>query len=502
MYRNKIITFAVGMLVLLIGAMVWSSHIVADDHAKRQEAIEQEAAQEEEVLTEFEQEHKEQFEEELAMQEETYSELPEEAKTDPVYIDTSEVQPTISKRYIESVVVKPHYLDRIKPKKLTLWNLTKLPLKVYLRDRENMPHGFATAIETAFLRWQNLTSNTVRFVFVEDTEKNNPDIIVEVIDKPETSCENDPEADFVKKFTISQGMLRYAELKISKESCDGSMATHTGLYGPLQHQVGHILGIAGHSARIADVMYPEMTYENSTITDIDANTLMMLYKFAPEITNKYYQAPEKAKLWNFARIQGKSNEEITDFLRKALQDPNAKLSPIEAVLKSAYEEYQNENYGEAIKNYKKAAGLAENVSDKAYVNRALAICYLSLGNMNNAAYMSAMEAYNIVQTPENEYLMAYVKFMTGNERESLKHIQVILDNYPKIRPAYSVAAKIYQKGGRKIELKELAKKAAEQFPHNPPVVVNFPEDKTPEMYNAGALNSGPIQFEPEQEPRE
>ena len=42
----------------------------------------------------------------------------------------------------------------------------------------------------------------------------------------------------------------------------------------IHEEVGHLLGIDGHSSRVADVMYSETSYENINITDIDTNELI------------------------------------------------------------------------------------------------------------------------------------------------------------------------------------------------------------------------------------
>lgn len=56
------------------------------------------------------------------------------------------------------------------------------------------------------------------------------------------------------------------------------------IYKTALHEIGHLLGLMGHSKNINDIMFPSIT-KTESLSERDRNTLLELYKKSPDITN-------------------------------------------------------------------------------------------------------------------------------------------------------------------------------------------------------------------------
>lgn len=495
MYRNKMMVIATLFVVGLLGVMIWSSNVVADNHAQQKQVSEEET----DIMSgDFAKEHlnseeaSEESDEEVSDSQEPSVSEEKASEKKGIYIDTSDIEPPMTKRYVPSSRVKSNYLEQFYGDKLVLWNKSDFPLSVYIKDSENLPKGYADGIKTAFTNWQNSTENFITFNVTP--HEAGAKIFIEVTDKPAGDCNN--EGDFLKNVVITN-KLEKAEIKISKTACDGKELTPVDLYARLQHHIGHIMGLEAHSSRPTDVMYEKPSYQNLNISSNDANTMMLLYKFMPNVSSKAYTSAEKAKLLRFSQIKGKTQNEINEYIEENLPKENAKADPVAEAVNEGMKYYEQGEYLKAATAFSKAIPEAESNSDKAYLYRCTSLSYLKTRSRNVDAYSNASQAYNVAPSPMNRYLLAYIRYTTGNETEALDHLRALLKEYPKLRCAYSLAGQIYQKNARKAELRELAKQAKEQFYENLPVIYNEPEE--PNNVKRNEFNT-PITAPPAEQP--
>lgn len=466
MYRNKIIIIFTVFVIGLLGVMIWSSNVVADHNAKQNESmVEETEADDADIMQgDFAKEHLLNEENDDNQVNETVDEIKPFLE-----INVDSLEPQMTERLKSVNIIGRHYLDKLTDTpKLILWNKSTFPLKVFIKDESNLPPGFADSAKTAFNNWQNASNNFVSFDYIYRPD--DADIIVEIVEKPADKCTFENEIERV--YDISGNKLQKVTLKIPKVNCEGKEMQVSDLYIAVQHHTGHILGIEGHSDSPSDIMFPKLSYENVNITDIDVNTLKLLYNFQPHVTNKPYTQAELAKMLRLKKLQGMLKEEIDQFLANNIKLPGHKADPMDDVLAKALESYNKNNYQLAITQYKDALSKAENRIDKAYVYRCISLTYLKMGSNNSDALVNANTAYNLANTPLNQYLVAYINFIMGQEDEALKHLESILQNYPKIRPAYALTAQIYEKKRQNIKLEELAKLARDNFFDNPPIKIN------------------------------
>lgn len=473
MYRKKMMVIATVFIVTLLAVIVWSSNIVAE-HDKKMNGnkVSQETGSE--IMDgDFGKEHLQEYSEEMqnALDSSVEGNLQRPSaggsdKVVPLKLDETDIEPQVMERSKPKKRIYGNYLGQMKNlNRLILWNENTFPLKVYLKDESSMPAGFADGIKTSFNNWTRASGNFISFNFVQTQE--GADIIVELTDTATGDCISEGGVSY--GFDIIGNVLRSAYLKIPKNDCSNNPVTASKLYLTLQHNIGHILGLQNHSEQYTDVMYSSLTTDNMNVTSIDTATLKYLYNFIPTVTNKLYTKAELKNKRRFSEIKNKSQEEIDDYLYKIISDSDSEESQGEKLISEGLEYYFNDDYDKAISVFRSALDSISKSADKAYLYRNISISYLNLEDYDKAISY-AESAFNETREPSNEYLLAYVFYMADKNDLAAQHLERLINDYPRLRFSYILAAKIYDENKNYIKLEEISNKSKSNFPDNPPVV--------------------------------
>ena len=149
-------------------------------------------------------------------------------------------------------------------------------IKVYIKGETGLEYLF----ENGFNIWKNSVSG-LYFNYVENP--NEADIICYFVDHfPDQKAgvtyynggtkaySNNPKVKYIN---------RPVKIEISKKSLYTRPMTNDELLSVIIHEIGHALGIRGHSKNKNDIMYYNTeTYQNTTLSDRDINTLYEIYK--------------------------------------------------------------------------------------------------------------------------------------------------------------------------------------------------------------------------------
>lgn len=173
-----------------------------------------------------------------------------------------------------------NYLFYATPNGRRRWPPTAMPLKVFINHGNNCK-GFVPEFETAlinsFLTWQNATRGVLRFV---------------PVDNPRVADIECAWTDSTKKLSLA---AEGGEARI--ETCGAAIyhvtitlltripdepsdrLTVSLLQGISLHEIGHALGLDGHSDNAQDIMYcsTNPNVEHPQLTQRDINTLYLLY---------------------------------------------------------------------------------------------------------------------------------------------------------------------------------------------------------------------------------
>ena len=276
------------------------------------------------------------------------------------------------------------------------WDSNNFPIKLHITENElNVPDYYNYEIKRAFLQWQKSTGF---ITFKKEDDENAANIVVEVVPLPENIC-SEGQCKYVVGYTtpsIKGHLLEKMVITLYATDPVGNYFSDKELYNTVLHEIGHALGIMGHSYNSGDLMY--MTSDNNNdyyaqyrssfqyLSQQDINTIKLLYKLVPNITNTPLKNL-KTKGLVYAPIVLGTSEQIA--MRKLKEAQNyIKKAPKLAIgyidLAFAYAELNNVK--EATKALKKAYELAITDNEKY-----LALYNLSVINYNNKKYQEALQ---------------------------------------------------------------------------------------------------------------
>ena len=170
------------------------------------------------------------------------------------------------------------YLSRVTAYGVTRFTEEKMPLKVFIGDGGNVKGfrpGLKELLKESFNQWQEKTDNLVRFKYVDK------------------AGEADIECywtDDLSKMDISteRGRARYTDSEFGRVCAEililtrinGVDETDIEIKRTALHEIGHALGLNGHSDSKEDIMF--ITVEIAPrLSNRDIQTLKALYKLAP-----------------------------------------------------------------------------------------------------------------------------------------------------------------------------------------------------------------------------
>lgn len=163
------------------------------------------------------------------------------------------------------------------------WNLNEMPLKVYIGDGRGV-HGYhpndATILNNSFAEWTLATEDHITFTRTQNADEANIECIW--IDDPKDFPENGGlEAGEAVPRLDSRGYIVHSKLYLlTRRRQDGKTVDDMVMHSVCLHEIGHTLGLLGHSDNPSDVMYftaHRQTVQEPHLTQRDVNTLAKLY---------------------------------------------------------------------------------------------------------------------------------------------------------------------------------------------------------------------------------
>lgn len=183
---------------------------------------------------------------------------------------------------ISSNAASDDYLRQVSQEGSFRWTADHLPLNVYIEDGRNVP-GYKPAykqmIAQAFDEWSSQSNGLISWRQASDPR--NADIVCTWTDSP-TIKPGAVEAGQTRTLVQTDrysgtGQLVRAQISILTELM-GRPFTDANMYKTCLHEVGHALGLQGHSDVPSDIMYPTVNETQvAQLKSRDINTLVKLY---------------------------------------------------------------------------------------------------------------------------------------------------------------------------------------------------------------------------------
>lgn len=310
--------------------------------------------------------------------------------------------------------------------KILRWDVKKFPLKVFIETKTpNLPPAYYTIeIQKAFLQWQSSTKNFIRFEFVKDEKDAN--ILVSINSSEEMKKCTQDNCKYTVAYTtpsFNGELLKKMDIFFYDTNNLGKPFSQREVYNTALHEIGHSLGIMGHSSNKDDLMYMENNEDkisNEEISDYelishrDLNTLNLLYKLVPDITNTP-MAQFNTSLQFFSPIVLGDEQEITthkileaeNYINGAPELPNGYID-----LAAAYAE--TKQYSKATEAFDKALSLCSNDNERFVVYYNYSIIYTEIQDWKSALKYAQM-AKQIQPSADIDGIIAMINYKMGRK---------------------------------------------------------------------------------------
>ncbi len=201
--------------------------------------------------------------------------------------------------------IRSDYLDQCDFHGWVRWWDSRMPLKVYIEPvtGDEAPNGYKDSyvnlLRQSFYDWSKISSNKVRFVFTP--QESAADI--------KCHWTNDPrylgggaEAGETRFKCLAHAMVS-ADIYLRTKEEEGAFPyTDNAVKGTCLHEIGHSLGISGHSLNVSDIMFFSTPFVESDrhISNRDKNTLLRLYNLPMDLWSSvldFFINPETYTKW-------------------------------------------------------------------------------------------------------------------------------------------------------------------------------------------------------------
>lgn len=302
------------------------------------------------------------------------------------------------------------------------WNPKTFPLKVYVSSENegSYPEYYSSEVVKAFGQW-TASSGFIPFSFIDN--ENAAQIIVRYKPSPTTDC-SDGNCKYVVAHTnptIKNGILKQMVITVYDKDATGSFFSDKEIYSTVLHEIGHALGIMGHSYSTDDLMYMTNTTRNSDnqlfikqrsdfqyISIKDVNTLKLLYNMVPTISNTPISEFATSSLIYSPVVLGSINnmghqklKEAKNYIANAPDLPNGYID-----LAIAYDDLGN--FDKALEAFQKAYNLAKDDNDKYIILYNIAAMYMN-HNKPESALGYAKQAQELDQNEDIQELLSNIE---------------------------------------------------------------------------------------------
>ena len=310
--------------------------------------------------------------------------------------------------------------------KVVRWS--DLPITYGYTNADNVPPYYIDEIDNAFNEWERATEHQLFFEKVTQ----NPNIIIDF------SANNPAEEDVYKYVvayttpTIATNKLKNSRITFYVKDPQGALYSKNQIYNTALHEIVHALGFMGHSNEPNNIMYLAKDSKTvssdlrETLTQGDINTIKLLYKIKPDISN----SDKNNSLYTPFLVLG-SDEEINISKTREAKTYIQKAPELAIGYVDMAENYvASKEYAKAIKNLEKALQLAntDEILWIVYYNLAASYFYIGHYEMTNSYLEKARE---IKDSEEIHHLQAETYIKEKKYKEAAFEYNILRNKNPE-----------------------------------------------------------------------
>lgn len=345
--------------------------------------------------------------------------------------------------------------------KIVRWGQNLITYKIENIDK-NLPEYYEEEIENAFLDWSKALGFELTFERVE----NNPNILIKF-------NEHNPADDEYKRYIVAYttpnivgNNLKNMDLIFYTKAPNDKFYTKNQVYNTALHEIAHALGVMGHSNNKDNIMYlTKDVSENfdearAELTSADINTVKLLYKLMPDITNDFNEV--NAKYLPFL-VLGDS-EDVTNakireaklYIKRAPNLPNGYMDLAEAYVGI------NE-YSKAAKYLDKALFVADNNTIREMIFYNLAVCNYYAENYILAEDF-IQKALELKKADNSKFLLGRTYLQLGQYDKAEEIFKHLVEKSPKNIDFAISLINIYLKDKKYLKARKVLKNFVNQNP--------------------------------------
>lgn len=185
----------------------------------------------------------------------------------------------VSRPSIEQANGAKDYLGDVTRQGVLRWPARRMPIKVFIKPGDNVagysPNYFEI-LKKSFQTWESSSTGLVQFLFVNETSK--ADIDCSWTNNPHHLA-NAAEAGEARLLKDKDGIVKATIVLLTSPLSPDLPLTNNRVEVNCLHEVGHALGMAGHTTNPGDIMFysGSMVDKPKTLSERDCNTLVRLY---------------------------------------------------------------------------------------------------------------------------------------------------------------------------------------------------------------------------------
>lgn len=168
------------------------------------------------------------------------------------------------------------------------WHVADFPIKVFVRKNIQLPgfyEQFDQMVQDALNQWCKATDNVVKYKLVNDKESAN--VVFDYTERREqVSPEHDPgiAGNAENRVRFDDHSIDFSNITVLVKDTPGAPSYQKPymITKILLHEIGHALGLHGHSPNPEDVMFSAATPAPfATLSKRDINTIRVVYNLPP-----------------------------------------------------------------------------------------------------------------------------------------------------------------------------------------------------------------------------
>ncbi len=350
--------------------------------------------------------------------------------------------------------IGPNYADNILfDDQLIRWNNSK-PITFSISADSSVPSESINAVKDAVYAWEGVSNGTIK---LNETTDANANIKIKFTDDISIKDKFDPKRIGKTLPIFKDEVLQSMEVYIKKTDVSGENLNANKVYNVALHEMGHALGLGGHSADSNDVMYytfdsVSVPAERRNITQRDINTLLFLYKMIPDIIDKPIAPSEYANLYYHDMITGYPGENFELEIQRLISQLKANGNDIVAWVDLAINYGLKRQYARSNYILTQALPLVQtDLRNQFVILYNLAVNYYKLRE-----YKLAEKHLNLAKTinddKDTQILEAFIDVRLNRLDIALDKLKILVRTYPEdIEPALKLSYVYYLKKDRKME---------------------------------------------------